>query len=207
MKIKTNDMKKSIKFIGAALFVSSLITSCGNESQSSESANKSNTSVANNQNNSQKQDKQNLDSINKALSEIKVSIYNHDAIVYDSEGWIMMEDNSAKIKEVKDFNSTKSFACKKGNYIQKLTIEGVFNGIDIKFLDAKDNVVQEFKKYNLQNSISYSDVDYQPVNQVEKERKDKFYQPWFEKANKIQLIYNDSIFYTGTWKSNGHFIQ
>lgn len=118
-----------------------------------------------------------------------------------------MEDNSAKIKEVKDFKTTKSYTCEKGNYIQKLTIEGMFNGIDIRFLDSKEKIVQEFKKYNLQNSVSYSDVDYQPVNQQEQKRKDKFYQTWFEKACKIQLVYNDSVFYTATWKNNGYFVQ
>ena len=200
-------MKNSKKKLGSVLIIALLIASCGNETQPNESSNNSATSDSNSQNNTHTQNKQNLDSINKALSEIKVRIYNHEELAFDSEGWCIMEDNSVKIKEVKDFNTTKSYTCEKGNYIQKLTIEGMFNGIDVRFLDSKEKIVQEFKKYNLQNSVSYSDVDYQPVNQQEQKRKDKFYQAWFEKACKIQLVYNDSVFYTATWKNNGYFVQ
>ena len=92
-------------------------------------------------------------------------------------------------------------------YIQRLSVEGVFNGIDIQFLDSKDKIVKEFEKFDLQNSVSYSDVNYQPVNQQEQKKKDKFYQDWFEKASKIQLTYKDSVFYSATWKNKGWFVQ
>lgn len=181
-----------------------ILSSCGGDNQSKVSENNSKSEELTKQ---KEQEKQRLDSINEALSTIQVRIFNHEPLAFDSEGWCIMEDNSVKITEVKDFNKTKSFNCENGNYIQRLSIEGVFNGVDIQFLDSKDKIVKEFEKFDLQNSVSYSDVNYQPVGQQEQKKKDKFYQDWFEKASKIQLTYKDSVFYSATWKNNGWFVQ
>jgi hypothetical protein len=200
-------MKKVITTLGVMFFAIIILVGCGNENQPQQSEMNTKPDELAKQNELEKIEKQKLDSIKNALSAIQVRIYNHEPLQFDSEGWCIMQDNSVKITEVRDFNKTKSFNCKKGNYIQKLTIEGIFNGIDIQFLDSKDKIVKEFKKFDLQNSVSYSDINYQPVNQQEQKKKDNFYQDWFEKANKINLIYNDSIFYTASWKSNGWFVQ
>lgn len=197
MKILTNIILSFLTFF-------LILSSCGGNNQSNVSENNSKSEELTKQ---KEQEKQILDSINEALSAIQVRIFNHEPLAFDSEGWCIMEDNSVKITEVKDFNKTKSFNCKNGNYIQKLSIEGVFNGVDIQFLDSKDKIVKEFEKFDLQNSVSYSDVNYQPVGQQEQKKKDKFYQDWFEKASKIQLTYKDSVFYTATWKNNGWFVQ
>ena len=154
-----------------------------------------------------KKEKAQQDSINKALSAIQVRIFNHEPLFFDSEGWCLMPDNSVKITEVKDFNSTKNFVCKKGNYIQKLTIEGIFKGINIQFLDEKDKLVKELKNIDLKNPLTFSDINYQPKSESHEEKKDQFYQEWFAKAGKIQMSYGDSVFYTATWKSNGFFVQ
>lgn len=200
-------MKTLTKLILWFYATSLILTSCGNDNQSKNSEDTSKSEELAKQQELEKREKQKLDSINGALSAIQVRIFNHEPLAFDSEGWCIMEDNSVKISEVKDFNKTKSFNCKNGNYIQKLTIEGIFNGIDIQFLDTKDKIVKEYKNFDLQKSVSYSDVNYQPVNQQEQKLKDKFYQDWFEKANKLQLIYNDSVFYSATWKNNGWFVQ
>lgn len=155
----------------------------------------------------EKLEKQKQDSINSALNAIQVRIFEHGGLAFDMEGWCLMPDNSATITEVKDFNKTKNHNCKKGNYIQKLTIDGEFKGIDIKFLDKKDKTIKEFSNYDLKKSVSYSDINYQPVNQQEVRKKDEFYQDWFEKASKIQLVYKDSVFYSASWKSNGWVVQ
>jgi hypothetical protein len=197
MKILTNIILSFLTFF-------LILSSCGGDNQSKVSENNSKSEELTKQ---KEQEKQILDSINDALSTIQVRIFNHEPLGFDSEGWCIMEDNSVKITEVKDFNKTKSFNCKNGNYIQRLSIEGVFNGLDIQFLDSKDKIVKEFEKFDLQNSVSYSDVNYQPVGQQEQKKKDKFYQDWFEKASKIQLTYKDSVFYTATWKNNGWFVQ
>jgi hypothetical protein len=124
------------------------------------------------------------------------------------EGWCVNDamGKKVKIEEVKDFNDKKSYTCAEANYIQKLTVEGVFNGITIQFMDDKDKLVKEFKNVNLENSLSYSTVDHIAADGGT-EKKDKFYQDWFEKASKINLVYNDSTFFSGKWKSNGWSIQ
>lgn len=198
------EMKTFTNIILSFLTFFLILSSCGGDNQSKVSENNSKSEELTKQ---KEQEKQRLDSINEALSAIQVRIFNHEPLAFDSEFWCIMEDNSVKITEVKDFNKTKSFNCKNGNYIQKLSIEGVFNGVDIQFLDSKDKIVKEFEKFDLQNSVSYSDVNYQPVGQQEHKKKDKFYQDWFEKASKIQLTYKDSVFYTATWKNNGWFVQ
>jgi hypothetical protein len=198
-------MKKGMMFLGSMTLVTLLLFSCGGSASDENSG--ANDKQELEAQNKAKLEKQKLDSINKALSAIKVRVFNHEALAFDSEGWCIMEDNSVRINEVKDFNSTKTYSCKEGNYIQKLSIEGNFKGITIQFLDDKAKLVKEFKNVDLKKSISYSDVNYQPVSQQEVKKKDAFYQDWFEKASKIQMAYNDSIFYTATWKSNGWYVQ
>jgi hypothetical protein len=198
-------MKKGMMFLGSMTLVTLLLLSCGGSASDENSG--ANDKQELEAQNKAKLEKQKLDSINKALSAIKVRVFNHEALAFDSEGWCIMEDNSVRINEVKDFNSTKTYSCKEGNYIQKLSIEGNFKGITIQFLDDKAKLVKEFKNVDLKKSISYSDVNYQPVSQQEVKKKDAFYQDWFEKASKIQMAYNDSIFYTATWKSNGWYVQ
>jgi len=109
---------------------------------------------------------------------------------------------------VKDFNKTKTYNCNTGNYIQKLSIDGNFKGINIQFLDAKDKLVKEFKNYNLETSVIYSDINYQSLGDgLTKDIKDKFFQDWFNKSSKIQLLYEDSVFYSANWKNSGWSIQ
>jgi hypothetical protein len=199
-------MKKGLIYLGSITLVIIILFACGGASND-ENADAKKKQELEAQKEEAKLEKQKLDSINKALSAIKVRVFNHEALAFDSEGWCIMEDNSVRINEVKDFNSTKTYSCKEGNYIQKLSIEGDFKGITIQFLDDKAKLVKEFKNVDLKKSISYSDVNYQPVSQQEVKKKDAFYQDWFEKASKIQMAYNDSIFYTATWKSNGWYVQ
>jgi hypothetical protein len=198
-------MKKALIYLGSITMVSIVLFACGASNDENVDANKQQELEA--QKEEAKLEKQKLDSINKALSAIKVRIFNHEGLIYDSEGWCITPDNSARINEIKDFNETKSYTCKDGNYIQKLSIEGNFKGITIQFLDDKAKLLKEFKNVHLKNSLSYSDVNHQSVEQLQVQRKDAFYQDWFEKASKIQMAYNDSIFYTATWKSNGWFVQ
>ena len=156
-------------------------------------------------------ERQKTDSINKLLSDIKVRLYNHTPLVFDEEGICYSgTDGIEKEKtfEVKDFNKTRQFKCEEGNYIQKLTIEGNFDGINIQFLDAKDKVLKELKNFNLNGNTTFSQIDHRSNEGGSNEDvKDKFYQEWFEKAGKLNLIYEDSIFYTATWKNNGWYIQ
>ena len=196
-------MKKRIIIL--PLFIL-LLFSCGEQSNSNEDTAKA-EEVARLEE-QVRLEKQKSDSINKALSAITVRIYNHSPLYFDSEGWCVNEamGNKVKTTEVKDFIETKSYSCADGNYIQKLTIEGVFNGITIQFTDDKDKVVKEFNNYNLVDAVTYSGIDHQPSDGGI-EKKDKFYQEWFEKASKINLMYNDSIFYSGKWKSSGWYIQ
>jgi len=193
-------------FVGASIASISLFSCGGNEQAETNTEDQKKKELALKEE-QLKKEKAQQDSINKALSAIQVRIFNHEPLVYDSEGWCIMPNNSAKIKEVKDFNSTKNYVCKEGNYIQKLSIEGVFNGINIQFLDGKDKIVKEFKEFDLNESVSYSGLNYQPKDQQEIKLKDQFYQDWFEKAEKIQISYGDSIFYSASWKSNGYFYQ
>lgn len=155
-------------------------------------------------------EKQKSDSINKALSEIKVRIWNHTPLYFDADGVCTNDvmEEKVKITEIKDFNTTKSYTCAKGNYIQKLTVEGVFNGITIQFNDDKGKLVKELKNYNLIDAISFSTIDYQPTDGGgTKEKKDNDYQEWFIKASTINLLYDDHIFFSGKWKSSGWYIQ
>jgi hypothetical protein len=206
-------MKKSVFVLSIILCSNLLFVGCGgnetenNTSTTESEAKKKEADALAKKQEEEKLAKQKQDSINQALSAIKVKIYNHEPLAFDSEGWCLMPDNSVKISEVKNFNETKTYKCKQGNYIQKLTIEGDFNGINIQFLDAKDKLIKEFKNYDLKKSVSYSDVNYQPVSQQQVEKKDKDYQKWFAKASKIQMTYNDSIFYSANWKNNGWYIQ
>lgn len=193
-------LKQSFIFLSAAL----LFVACS----ASESTDSSENQALKDQAELEKaqMEKQKRDSINRALSEIHVRIFNHEPLAFDSEGWCIMEDNSVQIKEVKGFNELKKYQCKKGNYIQKLSIEGNFKDLQIQFLDKNEQVVKEFKHLNLSNSISFSDVNYQPVSQQEVKKKDADYQEWFEKAHAIKLSYKDSVFYEATWENNGWFI-
>jgi len=119
----------------------------------------------------------------------------------------MNDGETINSTEVKDFNSSKSYTCEEGNYIQKLVVEGNAKEIDIRFSDSNGKIIKEFKKINIDKSVSYSDVNYKSVNQEIKKNKDEFYQEWFNQAGKIELLYADSIFYSATWKSNGFTLQ
>ena len=199
-------MIKTMTNFGVILVTSIVLTSCGgNETGNNEKTKES--QEIDKQQEIAKLEKLKLDSINQALGSIKIHIFNHEPLTYDSEGWCVMADESAKITEVKDFDKTKTYNCQKGNYIQKLTIEGVFNGINIQFLDNKDKLIKEFKNYNLMNTVSYSGINYQPVSQQEVQKKDEFYQDWFDKSSKIKLLIGDSVFYSANWKNNGWSVQ
>lgn len=145
-------MKKSIIFFGAILFASFFVLSCGNNNQQEMSDLDSKSEELAKQKDSEelaKQEKLIADSINNLLNGIKITIFNHSGLVFDPGGWCMngnMAENP-KISQVKDFES--SYNCKKGNYIQKLTINGDFNGLDIYFMNKKGDVIKEFKKFNL----------------------------------------------------------
>lgn len=194
-------MKKYVfsAFVGAAL-----LASCGSGETTTDESTKNQESAAKE---AAMREKQQLDSINKALSAINVRVFNHEALYFDSDG-VCMNERQAKITEIRDFHKTASYTCKQGNYIQRLDLEGVFNGIDIQFLDDKNKLLKEFKNYNLQNVASFSALDYQPNGgggTVEK--KDKNFHEWFEKAGALKMLYKDSVFYSATWKNSGWFIQ
>ncbi len=205
-------MKNLITILG--VFLTTLVTlmSCGGNEQGNINSNDSNPVIPLEKENQSKLEKQKLDSINKTLSAIQVRIYNHTPLYFDSDGFCMNEsmDIKVKISEVKDFNNTKSYNCSDGNYIQKLSIEGTFKGINIRFLDDKTKVLKEIKDYDLKKSVKYSCINYQPDGGdggSTKSIKDEFFQDWFEKASKIEISYGDSIFYTANWKSKDYFIQ
>jgi len=209
-QFKTNKMKKLLTISGAVLLVSIILASCGggdalkakNDKEAAEKKALEEKQV--------KLEKQKLDSINTALSAIQVHIYNHTPLYFDSEGWCINElkGESVRVFDVKDFNKTKTYNCNTGNYIQKLSINGNFKGINIQFLDAKDKLVKEFKNYNLETSVIYSDINYQSLGDGStKDIKDKFFQDWFNKSSKIQLLYEDSVFYSANWKNSGWSIQ
>jgi hypothetical protein len=192
-------MVKSFLIYCSVLITSFSLIYCGNKPNDEDSKMSSEKELLANKIEIEKQKK---DSINKLLNEIKVRIFNHEQLIIDMEGWCIMADNSAKIEEVKNIEKNETFKCNKGEYIQKLIIEGKFNGIDIRFLDAKDQIIKEFKKFNLNKNITYSGINKQPFNTEIKSLKDKYYQNWFDKTNRIQLLYNDSVFYSLKWKNN-----
>ena len=202
-------MKNLIAISGIFLITFVALMSCGANEQGNTNSNDSNPVNPLEKENQSKLEKQKLDSINKALSAIQVRIYNHTPLYMDSDGFCMNESmgNKVMISEVKDFNTTKSYNCSDGNYIQKLSIEGTFKGINIRFLDDKTKVLKEIKDYDLENSVKYSYINYQPDGGSEKRIKDEFFQDWFEKASKIEMSYGDSIFYTANWNSKGYFVQ
>jgi hypothetical protein len=192
-------MIKSFLIYCSVLITSLSLIYCGNKADGEGSKVSSEKALLAHKNEIEKQKE---DSINKLLNEIRVRIFNHDELIIDMEGWCIMADNSAQIKEVKNIGKNETFSCNKGEYIQKLIIEGKFNGIDIRFLDAKDRIIKEFKKFNLNKKIIYSGINKQPFNTEIKNLKDKYYQNWFDKTNQIQLLYNDSVFYSLKWKNN-----
>ena len=204
-------MKNLIAISGFFLITFVTLMSCGGNEQGNTNSNDSNPVNPLEKENQSKLEKQKLDSINKALSAIQVRIYNHTPLYMDSDGFCMNEsmDIKVKISEVKDFNNTKSYNCSDGNYIQKLSIEGTFKGINIRFLDDKTKVLKEIKDYDLKKSVKYSCINYQPDggSGSTKRIKDEFFQDWFEKASKIEMSYRDSIFYTANWKSKDYFVQ
>jgi hypothetical protein len=190
-----------MKKIVMLLFVGTLIYGCGN----SESANQVNAG-ANQEINKQKE-KERRDSINNVLKGVQVKIYNHGPLIFDSEGWCMNDGETINSTEVKDYNSSKAYKCEEGNYIQKLVVEGNAKDIDIRFSDVSGKIIKEFKKINIDKSLSYSDFNYKSVNQEIKKNKDEFYHEWFTQASKIELLYADSIFYSATWNSKGFTLQ
>ena len=209
-QFKTNKMKKLLAIFGAVLLLTITLASCGDGDALKAKKDKEAADKKALEEKQDKLEKQKLDSINTALSAIQVRIYNHTPLYFDSEGFCINElkGENVRIFEVKDFNKTKTFNCNTGNYIQKLSIEGDFKGINIQFLDAKDKLVKEFKNYNLEANVSYSDINYQSSGDgLTKDIKDKFFQDWFNKSSKIQLLYEDSVFYSANWKNNGWSIQ
>ena len=202
-------MKNLIAILGVFLITFVTLMSCGGNEQGNTNSNDPDPVNPLEKENQSKLEKQKLDSINKALSAIQVRIYNHTPLYMDSDGFCMNESmgNKVMISEVKDFNNSKSYNCSDGNYIQKLSIEGTFKGINIRFLDDKTKVLKEIKDYDLENSVKYSCINYQPDGGSEKRIKDEFFEDWFEKASKIEMSYGDSIFYTANWKSKGYFVQ
>ena len=119
-----------------------------------------------------------------------------------------LQDKGTYIKDMKKIKTMIESAPTKSMAMEMLDIHLIYGDISKKEYDkGRKLIVKEFKKFDLQNSVSYSDVNYQPVNQQEQKKKDKFYQDWFEKASKIQLTYKDSVFYSATWKNNGWYVQ
>jgi hypothetical protein len=200
---------KSCQICFLIICLSLLSSSCSNSE--SKPVNKIEDS-ANNEKDRLEKEKQIKDSINLLLNKISVRIYNHTPLFFDSEGYCMTgADGFGKEKtfEVENFNKTREFKCEKGNYIQKLSIEGSFKGINIQFLNDKEKVMKELKDYNLDKIVTFSSINHSSVEGggLHEELKDKFYQDWFEKVSKLKLFYQDSVFYTASWKSNGWYVQ
>ena len=141
-------MKNLIAISGVLLITLLALLSCGGNEQGNTNSNDPDPVNPLEKENQSKLEKQKLDSINKALSAIQVRIYNHTPLYMDSDGFCMNESmgNKVMISEVKDFNNSKSYNCSDGNYIQKLSIEGTFKGINIRFLDDKTKVLKEIIK-------------------------------------------------------------
>jgi hypothetical protein len=200
-------MKNLIAISGLLLIVS---ISCGGGEKINTNSNSSDSKEKLEKEKQLKLEKQKLDSINKVLSTIQVRIFNHTPLYFDSEGFCLNESMGKRVKiyEVEDFNNSKSYNCNDGNYIQKLSVEGTFKGINILFLDDKNKVLKEYKNYNLEESVNYSCLNReQTYSGLVNEIKDEFFEDWFEKASKIEMSYGDSIFYTANWKSKGYFVQ
>ncbi len=143
------------------------------------------------------------DSINSLLSSIDVKLFEHTGLDF-YEGCCAngVQMDKARVIELKKFNNTKKHNCGKGRYIQKISIDGTFDKINIQFLDSKGNILEEMSQYPLNGSVEFTTENLKCGDCMESEIKDKNYKAWFEKAAKLNLSYQDSIFYSAEWNSS-----
>tara|TARA_B110000285_G_C15142219_1_gene631719 strand:- start:9005 stop:9628 length:624 start_codon:yes stop_codon:yes gene_type:complete len=149
------------------------------------------------------------DSINLLLGEVKVSLYKHSGLDYDSEGFCISGSvmDQPKIRAVRNYHEKKEFKAGKGIYVQKLQIEGNVGNLHIVFTDKKDKVLHEIEDYNLEGSLSFSTENLRGADGMEKELKQRDFANWFGEASKVLIQYKDSNIFEGTWRSNGRFRQ
>jgi hypothetical protein len=193
-------MKKKLVKLSAFAAIVLFLSNCENLQKSEE---KNDIDLINEKN--AKIEAARKDSINKLLDKIQVVLFNHPSLSFDADGFCM---TNSKLPITEVTTPGDEFVCAKGNYIQKLTILGDFNGVDIVFFDNKNNVLHELENYNLDQSISFSSIDYQSDGVGSTlQRKDSHFQSWFDKATKVEVSYKDSLVTIQKWQNKGWFVQ
>jgi hypothetical protein len=94
-----------------------------------------------------------------------------------------------------------------GQYIQKLTLEGNVEGVTIVFFDKAKKEIFKKENFKLVNEVSFSTINHTCENELDKELKDKSYADWFEKAEKINILFEGKIILEQSWKNKGWFRQ
>ena len=75
-------------------------------------------------------------------------------------------------------------------------------------MDEKDKVLEDIKDFNLDKSASFTAGYVYCEDGSHAERKDKNYKSSFDKASKVTIAYEDSIFYSASWKnSSKRYVQ
>jgi hypothetical protein len=119
----------------------------------------------------------------------------------------MGPSGAVKITEVKNFANEVNYKCKPANYILQLSIRGSFDGVDVEFFDNKNKSLFK-EKLKIVDELSFSDEDWRFTQEgTIIKKKDANYRKWFEKAAKIQLSYEDSVFYNASWENSAHTLE
>ena len=140
------------------------------------------------------------DSINVLLNAISVQFFEHSGGVYDMEGWCI---DGGRITPLKNFDNANTYTCSKGAYIQKVVISGNCKNINLKFFNAKDEIVKDLNDFMLADEVVFeTEIVHNPGSGTCEEKKGPNHTAWFRNATKMTLSYNDSVFYSASWKSS-----
>jgi hypothetical protein len=140
------------------------------------------------------------DSINVLLNGISVQFFEHSGGVYDMDGWCI---DGGRITRLKNFDNANTYTCSKGAYIQKVVISGNCKNINLKFFNAKDEIVKDLNDFTLEDEVEFeTEIIHNPGSGSCEEKKGPNHAAWFRDVTKMTLSYNDSVFYSASWQSS-----
>lgn len=141
--------------------------------------------------------------------DIKIRLYKHSGLDFDEDGRCVNNGlaEKEKITEVKLEKNNKPINCSEGQYIQKLTLEGNVEGVTIVFFDKAKKEIFKKEDFKIVNEVSFSTINHTCENELDKELKDKSFADWFEKAEKINVLFEGKIILEQSWKNKGWFRQ
>jgi hypothetical protein len=196
-------MKKTVRIFVSILFGLTILFSCSENATSSEKDEKGDNDIANIEKVKEEQalaEKKKRDSTNLLLNGISVGFFEHTGGTYDSDGFFV---DGGLVKQLKNFDNSKIHRCSKGAYIQKVSILGNCGNLNLQFFNKKGDIIEDLKNCALENKVEFeTEIVYNPEDGSCGEKKGPNHKDWFRNVSKMTISYEDSVFYSASWKSS-----